>query len=130
VRLWISSLTEKAIKDGLQNLKPGSGYDNLYFAAKARSEADFLVGINSSQALSIAAGCGVFSPGRVQTPTPAMICQRFMKNRNFVPVPFWQVKVQTGKAGVSFAAVSREKYDNRVNFASSCKGIAGRKQNC
>ena len=65
-RLWISSLTDKAIKDGLQNLKAGSDYDNLYFAAKARSEADWAVGINASQALSIAAGRGVFSLGRVQ----------------------------------------------------------------
>jgi DNA topoisomerase-3 len=112
-RLWISSLTDKAIKDGLQNLKPGSEYDNLYFAAKARSEADWLVGLNSSQALSIAAGRGAFSLGRVQTPTLAMICKRFLENKNFTPVPFWQVKVQTGKAGVSFAAVSREKYDNK-----------------
>jgi DNA topoisomerase-3 len=112
-RLWISSLTERAIKDGLQNLKPGSGYDNLYFAAKARSEADWLVGINASQALSIAAGRGVFSLGRVQTPALAMICRRFLENRDFVPVPFWQVKVQTKKTGVSFTAVSREKYDNK-----------------
>ena len=112
-RLWISSLTDKAIKEGLQNLKNGSEYDNLYQAAKARSEADWLVGCNSSQALSIAAGRGVFSLGRVQTPTLAMICKRFIENRNFTPVPFWQVKVQTGKAGASFAAVSREKYDNK-----------------
>jgi DNA topoisomerase-3 len=113
VRLWISSLTEKAIKDGLQNLKPGSEYDSLYFAAKARSEADWEIGLNATQALSIAAGQGVWSLGRVQTPTLAMICKRFLENKNFTPVPFWQVKVQTGKAGVSFAAVSREKYDNK-----------------
>lgn len=67
-RLWISSLTDKAIREGLQNLKEGSLYDNLYLSAKARSEADWLVGINSSQALSLAAGQGVFSLGRVQTP--------------------------------------------------------------
>jgi DNA topoisomerase-3 len=113
VRLWISSLTDKAIKDGLQNLKNGSEYDNLYFAAKARSEADWLVGLNSSQALSIAAGRGVFSLGRVQTPTLAMICKRYLENKNFTPVPFWQVKVQTEKAGVSFTAISREKYDSK-----------------
>jgi DNA topoisomerase-3 len=64
-RLWISSLTERAIKDGLQNLKPGSNYDKLYIAAKARSEADWAVGLNATQALSIAAGRGVFSLGRV-----------------------------------------------------------------
>ena len=94
-RLWISSLTDKAIKEGLQNLKAGSDYDNLYQSAKARSESDWLVGINASQALSVAAGRGVFSLGRVQTPTLAMICKRYMENKHFVPVPFWQVKVQT-----------------------------------
>ena len=67
-RLWISSLTDKAIREGLQNLRPGKEYDLLYLSAKARSEADWLVGINSSQALSLAAGQGVFSLGRVQTP--------------------------------------------------------------
>ena len=60
VRLWISSLTDKAIREGLRNLREGSLYDNLYLSAKARSEADWLVGINSSQALSLAAGQGVF----------------------------------------------------------------------
>ena len=53
-RLWISSLTDKAIREGLSNLKPGNSYDNLYYSAKARSEADWLVGINASRALSIA----------------------------------------------------------------------------
>ena len=113
-RLWISSLTEKAIKEGLQNLKQGCQYDNLYQAAKARSEADWAVGINASQALSIAAGHGIFSLGRVQTPTLAMICKRFLENKNFVPVPFWQVKIQTEKAGVSFAVISRDKYESRA----------------
>jgi DNA topoisomerase-3 len=113
VRLWISSLTDRAIREGLQNLKNGSDYDKLYYAAKARSEADWLVGINASQALSISAGQGVFSLGRVQTPTLSMICKRFMENRNFTPVPYWQMRVQTEKAGVSFAVTSREKYENK-----------------
>ncbi|GHV05627.1 DNA topoisomerase [Bacteroidia bacterium] len=112
-RLWISSLTDKAIKDGLQNLKAGSEYDNLYYAAKARSEADWLVGINASQALSIAAGRGVYSLGRVQTPTLAMICRRFLENKNFTPVPFWQIRIQTEKANIPFAVVNREKYDRK-----------------
>jgi len=113
VRLWISSLTDKAIKDGLQNLKAGSEYDNLYFAAKARSEADWLCGINTSQALSIAAGRGVYSLGRVQTPTLAMICKRYLENKNFISTPFWQIKVQTEKSNVSFSAISREKYEQK-----------------
>lgn len=76
-RLWINSLTDKAIRDGLANLKNGNEYDNLYLAAKARSEADWLVGINASQALSVAAGYGTYSLGRVQTPTLMMICNRY-----------------------------------------------------
>ncbi|MDR0713669.1 MAG: DNA topoisomerase 3 [Bacteroidales bacterium] len=116
-RLWISSLTERAIKEGLQNLKSGSEYDNLYQAAKARSEADWLAGVNSSRSLSIAAGRGVFSLGRVQTPTLAMICRRFLENRNFVSTPFWQIRIRTEKSNVPFVAVSREKYEqkNAVN---------------
>ncbi len=66
-RLWISSLTDTAIREGLQNLRDGKEYDNLYHAAKARSEADWLVGINGTQALTIAAGRGTYSVGRVQT---------------------------------------------------------------
>ena len=112
-RLWISSLTDKAIKEGLQNLKAGSGYDNLCHAAKARSESDWLVGINASQSLSIAAGRGTYSLGRVQTPTLAMICKRFLENKHFVPVPFWQVKVQTEKANVPFTTISKEKYEQK-----------------
>ena len=69
VRLWISSLTDRAIREGLQHLRPGNEYDNLYLSAKARSEADWIVGINASQALAVAAGRGVWSLGRVQTPT-------------------------------------------------------------
>ena len=72
-RLWISSLTDRAIREGLQTLRPGSDYDNLYHSAKARSYADWLVGINSSQSLAIAVGRGVWSLGRVQTPTLAII---------------------------------------------------------
>ena len=64
-RLWISSLTDKAIREGLKNLECGSKYDNLYYAAKARSEADWLVGINATQAITLAAGRGTYSLGRV-----------------------------------------------------------------
>jgi len=94
-RLWISSLTDKAIKEGLDNLKDGHDYDNLYLAAKARSEADWLVGMNATQALTIAAGKGTYSLGRVQTPTLAMVCRRFLENKNFVPTDFWQMHFTT-----------------------------------
>ena len=95
VRLWISSLTDKAIREGMRNLEAGSKYDNLYLAAKARSEADWLVGINGTQALSIAAGHGTYSVGRVQTPTLAMVCARYWENRRFTPEAFWQLHIAT-----------------------------------
>lgn len=113
VRLWISSLTDKAIRDGLQNLKDGTMYDNLFRSAKARSEADWLIGINASQALSIAAGWGTYSLGRVQTPTLAMICSRYLENKNFVPQKYWQLKLQTGKDSIEFSALSEEKFDSQ-----------------
>ena len=109
VRLWISSLTDKSIREGLQNLKAGSLYDNLFLLAQARSEADYLIGINSTQALSVAAGQGIFSLGRVQSPTLAMICTRFLENKNFVPQKYWQLKLQAAKDNVSFAALSADK---------------------
>ena len=93
VRLWISSLTDKAIREGLRNLEAGDKYDNLYLAAKARSESDWLVGINGTQALSIAAGHGTYSVGRVQTPTLAMVCERYRENRRFTPEAFWQLHI-------------------------------------
>jgi DNA topoisomerase-3 len=129
-RLWISSLTDKAIKDGLQNLKPGGDYDSLYYSAKSRSEADWLVGINSSQALSITAGRGVWSLGRVQTPTLAMICKRFLENKNFVPVPFWQIRVCMEKTGISFTAVSKEKYDSKSSADTVFRILQDKKTLC
>ena len=111
-RLWISSLTDKAIREGLQNLREGSLYDNLYLSAKARSEADWLVGINSSQALSLAAGQGVFSLGRVQTPTLAMICSRYRENRQFEPRTYFRIKVSAAKDGIDFSALSQNRFDD------------------
>lgn len=90
-RLWISSLTDTAIREGLQNLRDGKEYDNLYHAAKARSEADWLVGINGTQALTIAAGRGTYSVGRVQTPTLGIVCERYWEHKRFESKPFWQV---------------------------------------
>jgi DNA topoisomerase-3 len=113
-RLWISSLTDKAIKEGFQNLKPGSEYDNLYLSAKARSQADYVVGINASQALSIAAGRGSWSLGRVQTPTLAMICSRYLENKDFKPQTHFKLKLHTAKDTTAFAVLSVDKYDNRT----------------
>ena len=112
-RLWISSLTDKAIREGLSNLKPGSCYDNLYHSAKARSEADWLVGINASRALSIARKGG-YSLGRVQTPTLAMVCRRYIENRDFSSVPYWKLSVLTEKEGLSIKAVGCKDYENEA----------------
>jgi len=112
-RLWISSLTDKAIREGLSNLKAGSHYDNLYYSAKARSEADWLVGINASRALSIARKGG-YSLGRVQTPTLAMVCRRYIENRDFSSVPYWKLSVFTEKEGMSLKAVGCKDYENEA----------------
>ena len=113
VRLWISSLTDRAIREGMENLHPGERYDNLYLAAKSRSEADWLIGINATQALSVAAGQGVFSLGRVQTPTLMMICDRYLENKNFVPTKFWQLKASTASGGIGFTAQSTTKWEQQ-----------------
>ena len=112
-RLWISSLTDQAIRKGLENLVSGKEYDNLYASAKARSQADWVVGINASQALSISAGYGVWSLGRVQTPTLAMICSRHLENKDFKPQTYFQVKLHTAKDATAFAAISTERYDTK-----------------
>ena len=117
-RLWISSLTDKAIREGLAHLKAGSAYDNLYHSAKARSEADWLVGINASRALSIARKGG-YSLGRVQTPTLAMVCRRYIENRDFSSVPYWKLSVAAEKEGISLKAVSGSAFDNEANAQSA-----------
>lgn len=110
-RLWISSLTDKAIREGLGNLESGEKYDNLYLAAKSRSEADWLVGINGTQALTVAAGRGTYSIGRVQTPTLAMVCSRFWENKRFVPEDVFQThfSVQADDDTVKFSSVTKWK---------------------
>ena len=113
-RLWISSLTDKAIREGLKNLECGSKYDNLYYAAKARSEADWLVGINATQAITLAAGRGTYSLGRVQTPTLAMVCKRFWENKRFTPETFHQLHFGTEhKDGTVVKFDSEEKYKDK-----------------
>ena len=114
-RLWISSLTDKAIKEGLKNLKDGHDFDNLYLSAKARSEADWLVGINATQALTIAAGKGTYSLGRVQTPTLEMVCRRFLENRNFVPTPFWQMHFTTEGDGRAVKFQTADRWEDKAD---------------
>ena len=126
-RLWISSLTDKAIREGLSNLKPGRHYDNLYYSAKARSEADWLVGINASRALSIARKGG-YSLGRVQTPTLAMVCRRYIENRDFSSVPFWKLSVLTEKEGVSQKAVGCKDYESEASAQTALAALRSQSQ--
>ena len=96
-RLWISSVTDKAIKDGFNNLKDGRAYENLYEAAVARAEADWVVGINATRALTVKYNAQL-STGRVQTPTLAMIAEREKQIRDFKPKSFYGMQALTETA--------------------------------
>ena len=126
-RLWISSLTDKAICEGLSNLKPGNCYDNLYHSAKARSEADWLVGINASRALSIARKGG-YSLGRVQTPTLAMVCRRYIENRDFSSVPYWKLSVLTEKEDLSLKTVGCKDYESEASAQTALAALRSQSQ--
>lgn len=93
-RLWISSLTTEAIKEGFKNLKPSENYDNLYYAGFSRSIGDWLLGINATRLYTVKHGGykQVLSVGRVQTPTLAMLVNRFKEIENFVPQPYWELQ--------------------------------------
>ncbi|KIC61445.1 type IA DNA topoisomerase [Chryseobacterium taiwanense] len=112
-RLWISSLTEKAIKQGFQNLKPGYQYDELFQSAQCRSRADWLLGINTTQALTIAADDGVYSLGRVQTPTLALICQRYQENRDFTSQQYWQIELMHQKDFIEFKSLGQLRFTEK-----------------
>ena len=116
-RLWISSLTDKSITEGLNNLKSGSDYDSLYFAAEARAQADWLIGMNASRALAMINGDNNNSLGRVQTPTLAMVCARYEENRIFKPVPYWVFKAGIEKDGIVVHLTAKEKADNKAQAA-------------
>jgi DNA topoisomerase-3 len=95
-RLWVSSLTEEAIKEGFRNLKPQSDYQRLYEAGMARAIGDWLLGINATRLYTIKYGTNrqLLSIGRVQTPTLALIVQRYHDIHNFVPQAYWEIKTQ------------------------------------
>ncbi|PGN00686.1 DNA topoisomerase III [Bacillus cereus] len=93
-RLWISSVTDKAIKDGFANLKPGKAYDNLYASAVARSEADWYIGLNATRALTTRFNAQL-NCGRVQTPTVAMIASREDEIKNFKAQTYYGIEAQT-----------------------------------
>lgn len=93
-RLWISSQTDRAIQDGFHNLKPGREYENLYASAECRAEADWLVGLNVTRALTCKYNAQL-SAGRVQTPTLALVVEREQEIKNFVPKEYWTINALT-----------------------------------
>lgn len=96
-RLWISSVTDKAIRDGFKSLQDGHRYDNLYAAAEARAEADWIVGLNATRALTVKHDAQL-SAGRVQTPTLAMVAMREQQVKNFRPKPYYGLTATTSRA--------------------------------
>ena len=121
-RLWISSLTDKATREGMANLKSGNNYENLYHSAQARAEADWLVGINASRALSIARRGG-YSLGRVQTPTLAMVCRRYIENRDFSSAPYWKLSAFTEKEGMSLKAIGVIDYESESSAQTALAAL-------
>ena len=113
-RLWISSLTDEAIRQGFQHLKPQSDYDALYQAGLARAEGDWLLGMNATRLFTLKYGGfkQVLSIGRVQTPTLAMIVARDKEIENFKPKPYWLLA--TNYRGTQFACSSHGPYDNEL----------------
>lgn len=117
-RLWISSMEESAIREGFENLKPGSNYEHLYHSALCRQEADWLVGINGTRLFTVLYGGKVLKVGRVQTPTLAMLVEREAKIMNFKKEQYFMAHILCG--GVD--AVT-ERIDNKTeaeNVAGAC----------
>lgn len=113
-RLWISSLTKSAIKAGFENLKPGYDFNRLFLAGKSRSQADWLVGINASHALSVSAGNEIYSLGRVQTPTLKLICEHYIRHNDFESKPYWQIKLQHERSGTIFHSLSKIRFVDKM----------------
>lgn len=110
-RLWISSLTEEAIREGLDNLYDNKDFYNLYLSAACRAQADWLVGINATRALTIAAGGQiVLSMGRVQTPALCMISRRYIDMMTFEANPYWTVRAVLYKGVKTFKVRSSKKF--------------------
>ncbi len=113
-RLWISSLTEKAIREGFAHLRDNREFLPLASAARSRSEADWLVGVNATRMLTVRTGSrSPLSVGRVQTPTLRLICERYEENRNFVSTPFWTLAGKAMADGTVFAFRSEGRFNNR-----------------
>lgn len=125
-RLWISSQTDKAIKEGFNQLKPGSEYNGLYDSARCRAEADWIVGINATRAYSIkfSRGRGVMSVGRVQTPVLKMIVDRYRAHTQFDSRPFYEIFIQVAHENGGFQLKWSKNDTDRFNSETDAKKVA------
>ena len=117
-RLWISSMEESAIREGFENLKPGSDYEHLYHSALCRQEADWLVGINGTRLFTVLYGGKVLKVGRVQTPTLAMLVEREAKIMNFKKEQYFMAHILCG--GVDAATERIDSKTEAENVAGAC----------
>ena len=117
-RLWISSMEESAIREGFENLKPGSDYDHLYHSALCRQEADWLVGINGTRLFTVLYGGKVLKVGRVQTPTLAMLVERERKIMNFKKEQYFMAHILCG--GVDAVTERIDSKTEAENVAGAC----------
>ena len=118
-RLWISSMEESAIREGFENLKPGSDYDYLYHSALCRQEADWLVGINGTRLFTVLYGGKVLKVGRVQTPTLAMLVERESKIMNFKKEQYFMAHILCG--GVDAATERIDSKTEAEQIAGACR---------
>ena len=122
-RLWISSMTDEAIREGLKNIRPNAAYDALYQSARCRSEADWLIGMNASRAYTLQYGA-LLSIGRVQTPTLKLIVGRDLEIAEFVPKEYWAVHADfDGYTGIWLDEKTKEK---RLYDAAKAEAVAAK----
>lgn len=124
LRLWISSLTDEAIKKGMENLRPDNLYDAMFLAADSRNKADWLLGVNASYAICRATGLGNNSLGRVQTPVLATISSRYRQRENFISADSWPVFITVNKDGRQVKMRCMEEFADRDTAAqlyNACK---------
>ena len=123
-RLWLSSLTDKAIREAFLDLRPDSLYEGLYLAGRARREADRIIGYNASLALGMAAGKKNHSLGRVQTPVLALVSRRYLENRDFNAVPYYRLELSVLKDGKELVFTCPEKYTQQQEAVVARNRIA------
>src|SRR5690606_21160002 len=125
-RLWISSVTDRAIQDGFNNLRPGKDYENLYHSAVCRAEADWLIGLNVSRALTTKYK-DPLSAGRVQTPTLALIIEREKQIQKFVPTKFWSILAQLNTFEATWEKHGKKRIYSKEEAEQIAKKLNGQK---